>query len=84
MLTNSLFILCSIEEYVGEIPADKREGVVQQLNEEVKRLIEVVQMHTSLSCLNELSPPLFTFSTEQVCCWCRNKWKGYEASSALV
>ena len=28
-------------EYLGEIPADKREGVVQQLNEEVKRLIEV-------------------------------------------
>ena len=44
-------LLCSVEEYVGEIPADKREGVVQQLNEEVKRLIEVAQMHTSLSFL---------------------------------
>ena len=38
--TNQGF-LCSIAEYIGEIPADKREGVVQQLNEEVRRLIEV-------------------------------------------
>lgn len=38
--TNQGF-LWLVAEYVGEIPADKREGVVQQLNEEVRRLIEV-------------------------------------------
>ena len=32
----------AVAEYIGNVPADKREEVIQQLNKEVERLVKVV------------------------------------------
>ena len=36
----SLFFL-DVAEYIGNVPAEKREEVIQQLNKEVERLVKV-------------------------------------------
>lgn len=54
-----------VAEYLGEIPADKREGVVQQLNEEVRRLIEVGSSEHFLSLKLNSDCRLFAFPALQ-------------------
>ena len=37
-----------VAEYIGNVPAEKREEVIQQLNKEVERLIKVSQYFKSM------------------------------------
>ena len=41
--------MCYTVEYIGNIPAEKREEVIKQLNEESARLIQVLFLVASIN-----------------------------------
>ena len=78
-LNRSLFSIVNMNivlngtEYIGNVPAEKREEVIQQLNKEVERLVKVsycpVHLHTdSLS---------YDYCTGCSACEGREERKGY-------
>jgi len=46
----SYLLLCVLTEYIGNIPVEKRDEVIRQLNQESARLIQVISIHDIVLC----------------------------------